>query len=135
MFFLYIVLTVVLISALMVFLTRLMVKVMGKLGGQTFQRLHESAEFITNSGKVPPFWIEKLQERLNRLKDRNPDERRIIQAELNSKKKCMRQMKKLIQFATNTSTVADEETRQILVNALTKAKREWSEMSWHEMTG
>ncbi|MBT3272660.1 MAG: hypothetical protein HN368_05870 [Spirochaetales bacterium] len=122
MFFFYIALTVVLISALMVILTRLMAKMMGKLGGQTFQRLYESAEFITETGRVPPFWTEKLRSK------------RRHQAEHSSKKKCMRQMKKLIQFASNTSTVADEETRQILIRALTRVEREWAEMSWNEMT-
>jgi hypothetical protein len=135
MFFLYMVITVVIMSALMVFLTRMTLKVMGKLGGETFQRIHESAEFISNTRKVPPFWTVKVEKQINKLKSGNAGQDKIRRAEIKAKNRCMRQMKKLLKFAANTSTVADEETRDILIKTFTSTMAEWKEMTWSEMTG
>ena len=135
MFLLYLLLAVVLMAGLSVFLTRMTVQMMGKLGGETIHKLHESAEFILNTGKVPPFWREKTERRLKKALSEKVSSSRIAKLERPVRRRYLRQMKKLLQFAENSSTVSDEETREILTAGLKKARKTWLATSLSEMTG
>ena len=135
MFFLYMLLVIALMVVISVVLTKTTVKVMGKLGGEAIYNMHQSVEFIMNTGLVPPFWREKAEKRLNRLREGSTPEEILRRVERRVRRRYLRQLKSLLKFAENTSTVEDEETRDTLLTTLNDAYRKWRKMSWKDMTG
>jgi hypothetical protein len=134
-FFLYVAAAVVLLAVVSVLLTRAAVKLMGKLGGETIYRLHESAEFISRTHRVPPSWREAAEERIALLGKQGIDDDRLGRTERRARWRCLRQLEKLLHFVDNSSTIADEEARNILRRELLSAFQEWRRQSWSEMIG
>lgn len=135
MFFVYLAAVVVFMVVLSVFFTKATVRIMGKLGGETIYKLHESAEFILNTGLIPPFWREKAEGKLRSARENNSPQESIAKIEGQVKRRYLKQMKKLLHFARNSSTVTDEEARAILVAGLEKARDRWLTSSLSDMTG
>jgi hypothetical protein len=135
MFFLYMLLIVALMAVFSVILTRMTVKIMGKLGGEAIYKLHESAEFVSNTGLVPPFWRDKAERRLMRVRAGGGADGNIHRLEDAARRRYLRQLRKLIHYAKNSSTIADEETRDTLVGRLRGTMTNWKTMSWKDMTG
>jgi hypothetical protein len=135
MVFLYMILVVVLVGGFFVVLIRVVAKVMEKLGGETIYKLQQSAEFVSSAGLVPPFWRDKVERRLNRGRRKGGSQKRIIRLEAAARRRYIRQLRKLIHFVKNSSTIADEKDRDTLVVRLRGTMTSWKTMSWKDMTG
>ena len=115
-----------------VLLTKGTVRLMGRFGGDTIHKLHKSAEFIIDTHKVPPFWREVLEKRLSRLQ-RKGDEKVLRNAKTAARRRCLGQLKKLITYFQKSSTITDEEAREIVLSELNAAYEEWLDMDWDRM--
>ena len=130
----YLILYVVVISCMLVFFTKFMVYFMGKYGGETINKIHRSSEFIINTGKLPPWWIECFQkgfEKAARIEDGGQKLEKYKEA---AKRKCLKQLVKLIKHFKRTSLVEDEEAREMVLNGLTRAYEEWKKHPWDEIS-
>mgnify|MGYP001028052526 CR=1 FL=1 len=67
--FFYVILIIAMMVVMATFLTKGTVALMGKLGGETIYRLHNSAEYIVNTRSVPPEWISAMVKRYPSLAD------------------------------------------------------------------
>jgi len=85
---------------------------MGRLAGGKVRECHETAEYIIETGRVPPRWLAKSAKSLW-WDQRNPDEK----------------LDALISHFEQSSLVADEATRELLLSGLKKARNHWDESS------
>ena len=130
----YLILYVVVISCMFVFFTKFMVYFMGKFGGETINKIHRSAEFIINTKKVPPWWVACFKKGFEKA-DRKIDGGQKLEAYKKSvKRKCLKQLLKLIKHFKRTSLVEDEEARELVLEGLTGAYEEWKDLSWDDIS-
>ena len=133
--FLYMLLIVVVMGGFIVLLIRVVVKTTERLGSGVIFHQQQSAEFVSNTGLVPPIWREKVERRLVRARDQGESETSISRLEAAARRRYIRQSRKLIHFTSNSSTIANEEIREILVGKLRKTMTNWKSRSWAEITG
>jgi len=127
------ILIVVIMIVASVLLTKGTVRLMGRFGGETVHKLHKSAELIVDTHKVPPFWSEPLEKRFSRLRERGA-ETALRSAKAAARIRCLKQLQKVIAFFRRSSTVVDEEAREIILSELGAAYEEWLGMDWDRMT-
>ena len=134
MLMLQVALAAVLVAVIAAVLTRGTVAIMGRLGGESIQRLLSGAEFIVEHHAVPPDWRAELVKKLDGLRPGCDDGPKRARHEARAKQACLRRLDRLIVFARKSSVVADEEARGILIAELTQVDAEWRSRGWNEMT-
>ncbi len=114
-------LTILLFLLLVILLTLLLrfgLVWMGRLaGGQTRTRFEE-AETILNGKALPPAWL---------------DEVRGLAPE-SGRKKLLKRLHVLTEFFRNAPVVADEETRQVMLDGLAAVRDKWTKADWEKLT-
>lgn len=89
------------------------------LSGQVVGNKHRILEAIVNQGEIPEQWRNDWVSRL--LNSFGGEEQR--QARL--RKRVLRKLDELLRYVHTTSLLADEETRDVLVERLTEVRAEW----------
>lgn len=89
-----------------------------KLGHKYIEMTHRSAEYIINTGTVPPFWY----------KNGKPKGTPIFE-----KLKCLKKTRKLIEYFKNSTVSGDETSREIIVSKLTEIYNQWTDKEWEEL--
>ena len=131
--FLNIVLIVIVMAVGATLLTKAMVSLMGRLGGNSIYQLHSSAEYIVHNHRVPSDWRERLEKRYRGLRDDSlrPEVKEAHRRR--AKRIAIRRLDKLIEHFSRTSLVVDEEARAILVTELGNAREKWASSPWDEI--
>ena len=112
--FFYIVLIIVLMAATSVFIMKTTFWMVSRLGHGFIEETHKSAEFIINTGKLPPFWYKK----------------KISLPPLLDKYRCMKKMKKIISYFEKSQIAGDEYSRSVIAGKLTEIYNEWTDLDW-----
>ncbi len=94
-----------------------------KLGSRYFERIHRSAQFITETGKVPPNWYIAAAGKTRFEKARNSYH----------KMRSLWRLRHLIKHFQRSDSVSDEETRHLIVDKLVDIYNQWIDLSWEEM--
>lgn len=80
---------------------------------------HHILDAIVNEGEIPPAWNNDLISRLlNRFGSAQQRQTRL-------QERTLRKLDELLQYVHTTSLVADEETREVLVERLTAVRADW----------
>lgn len=118
--------------ALFVLLLRGAVIWMGKISGKYVGEKHKAAETIINTGKPPINWTCNSAKKMAELREdvRGP---RAVKIEEKARNICLKRLKGLIKYFKTSPLCQDEETRKILLDELSKARRVWQEKDWGEI--
>ena len=93
---------------------------------------HRFAELIVNEGEVPLPWIEKYRKRAAKLRQA-PDSRAEIEAATDLARSSVgRELDRLVRYVETTRLVADEFTRETLIEGINERRREWEASGWRE---
>lgn len=93
---------------------------------------HRFAELIVNEGEVPLPWIEKYRKRAEKLRQA-PDARVEIEAATDLARTSVgRELDRLVRYVETTRLVADEFTRETLIEGINERRREWEDSGWRE---
>ncbi len=93
---------------------------------------HRFAELIVNEGEVPLPWIEKYRKRAARLRQA-PDTPAAIEAATDLARSSVgRELDRLVRYVETTRLVADEFTRESLIEGINERRREWEDSGWRE---
>ena len=93
---------------------------------------HRFAELIVNEGEVPLPWIEKYRKRAAKL-HQAPDTRAEIEAATDLARSSIgRELDGLVRYVETTRLVADEFTREALIEGINERRREWEASGWQE---
>lgn len=84
---------------------------------------HRAAEIIVTTGKIPPAWI-------NRGMSQSMGSREI---EEQARKVAIARLDALIAHFGDSPFIADEETRQILLDKLRQVRRQWHILPWRDI--
>lgn len=114
-------LVIVAIAAILV-VVRLAAVLMGVVADRAIGSHHRAAEIIVNTGKVPPAWIKSTLPQ-----PASPDQ------ESQAKAAAIAKLDALIIRFTTSPLVADEETRQVLLGELRRAREHWQKSAWREI--
>ncbi len=114
----YLILLVAVMAGSAVFITKFTMWTISKLGHKYIEMTHRSAEFIVNTGAVPPFWY---------------DGKRAYPFPLWQKMRCLKRLKKLISYFENSTVAGDEKTRKLVASRLIDAYNVWVEKEWEEL--
>ncbi len=85
---------------------------------------HRAAEYIVNTGKVPPAWLGRRYRA-----DQAPDPQR----EAAARNDVLRRLDALIVHFGHSAMVEDEETRDVLLGELYRARTAWQTRPWREI--
>ena len=113
-------------------LLRAAVIFMGKITGKYVGEKHKAAETIINTGKPPINWTRNSAKKMAELGEdaRGP---RAVKIEEKARNTCLKRLKSLIKYFKTSPLCQDEETRKILLDELSKARRVWQEKDWGEI--
>jgi len=114
-------LTFLLFAVLVVLLTLLLrfgILWMGRAVGRQTRTRFEEAESILNRKVIPAAWLDEVRHL-------RPEEGR---------KRLLKRLSTLTEFFQNAPVVADEATRQLLLDGLTAKREEWSRADWEKLS-
>jgi hypothetical protein len=89
------------------------------LSAQIVGNKHRILEEIVNSGQIPRQWNNDWISRL--LSSRGGSPRQQVRVH----RRALRKLDALLHYVRTTSLLADEETREVLVERLTEVRAEW----------
>ena len=115
-------LTFLLFAVLVVLLTLLLrfgILWMGRAVGRQTRTRFEEAESILNENTIPAAWLDEVR-------DLHPEEGR---------KRLLKRLSTLTEFFQNAPVVADETSRQVLLDGLAVKRNEWSQADWEKLSG
>ncbi len=93
---------------------------------------HRFAELIVNEGEVPLPWIEMYRKRVAKLR-RAPDTSADVEAATDLARSSIgRELDRLVRYVETTRLVADEFTRETLIEGINERRREWEASGWQE---
>ena len=93
---------------------------------------HRFAELIVNEGEVPLPWVEMYRKRAAKLRQA-PDTRADIEAATELARSSIgRELDRLVRYVETTRLVADEFTRETLIDGINERRREWEASGWQE---
>ncbi len=93
---------------------------------------HRFAELIVNEGEVPLPWIENYRKRAAKL-GLAPDTGAEIEAATDLARTSVgRELDRLVRYVESTRLVADEFTRETLIEGINERRREWEDSGWRE---
>lgn len=89
------------------------------LSGQVVGNKHRILEEVVNRGEIPVQWSNDWVSRLlNKFGGEQQRQARV-------RKRVLRKLDELLRYVHTTSLLADEETREVLVERLTEVRAEW----------
>lgn len=89
------------------------------LSGQVVGNKHRILEEVVNRGEIPAQWSNDWVSRLlNKFGGEQQRQARV-------RKRALRKLDELLRYVHTTSLLADEETREVLVERLTEVRAEW----------
>ena len=112
------------ITAIFILLLRLIYAYLMKIAdvaGSSFQKKLQNANFIAQTGMVPPEWAKRVNHKQSRTKGRL------------AKLRVRRKLSRTIAYFRHTSLVQDEQTRQELLRQLRSAQQNWRNKQWPEI--
>ena len=118
--------------ALFVLLLRVAVIFMGRYTGKYVGEKHKAAETIINTGSPPITWICNSAKKMAELRE-DPTGPRAVKIEEKARNACLRKLEGLTKYFKTSPLCQDEETRKILLDELSKARRVWQEKDWGEI--
>lgn len=118
---LYLLLIIAVMAVSGVVITKFTFWMIGKMGHDYLTNTHRSAEFISKTGKLPPFWFNKKRYRYF--------------SSLILKFLALRKLKKIIAYFSRSPVAADDEARKIVVPRLTEVYNDWVDREWESMKG
>ena len=121
-------LLVVLVSLVILFLMMLaaiwgMNKATESLVGQK----HRLIEEIVSTGGVPQKWARHHRARIAKLQQDSKKSSRLLRLQSQAKSTYLRKLDQLVRYAEQSSLVADEETRTLLLERLAAVRTTWVE--------
>lgn len=114
---LYILLLVVVMAGISVLILKVTFRMISTLGHKYIEKTHKSAEFIMETGQVPPFWF-----------------KREITLPVLGKLICLRRIRKLISYFKNSTIAGEEGTRALIVSKLTRIHNDWTDLEWDDLS-
>lgn len=116
MLFIKLLIMILVFSVVMVIMMKIMMKLTGNAIGKHVKNLHNNAEFLTETGSIPPLWMEKCKNmNFNKYK-------KFV-------KKNLKEMKRYFHAAP---VFDSEETRNIVMDNLLKAEIRICEQSFYD---
>ncbi len=112
---------------------RLAVILMGRFAGVYVDKKHKAAETIVNTGRAPKDWTSKFERKIKLTKEAGGSPSRIMAIKEKARGTLLKKIDQLTEYFKASTLVQDEETRQILLNELRKARRRWEEEDWEEI--
>ncbi len=105
---------------------------MVRRAARQIEERHRFAELIVNEGEVPLPWIEKYRKRAAKLRQ-SPDTPAAIEAATDLARSSVgRELDRLVRYVETTRLVADEFTRETLIEGINERRREWEDSGWRE---
>ena len=86
---------------------------------------HRQLEEITSTGDVPEMWRRGFERRLRRLDRRKGRGEEVRRVQEQAKATYLRRLGKLVEYASVSTLVADEKTRELLLDRLGAARTLW----------
>jgi hypothetical protein len=86
---------------------------------------HRQLEEITSTGDVPKMWRRGFERRLRRLGRRKGQGEEVRRVQEQAKAAYVRRLDELVEYASVSTLVADEETRELLLDRLEAARTLW----------
>ena len=99
------------------------------------ERRHRAAELIVNDGEVPLAWIEKYRQRVGALKLEGGTSADMEEVAKVAQVAVGREIDRLLKYLRTTRLVADEHTREQLIDGIVDRRREWDEAGWDSVIG
>ncbi len=112
--------------------TALWAKWMVQRAANQIEERHRTAELIVNEGEVPLPWLEKYSKRAAKLRGSYAtDADRNAAADL-ARSSIGRELDRLVRYMETTRLVADENTRDVIIDGINERRREWEASGWRE---
>jgi len=115
-----------------VLILRLAVILMGRIAGRYVNDKHRAAEEIVNTGKVPKRWSNKLEKRIP-LVSNSHQLKKALKMESRAKTIILKKMDNLIKYFKTSPLVQNKETKEILLDKLLRARKDWKEKNYKEI--
>lgn len=93
---------------------------------------HRFAELIVNEGEVPLPWIETFRKRAGKLRRKDGASADIEAIVELARSSIGRELDRLVRYIETTRLVADEFTRESLIEGINERRREWEASGWQE---
>lgn len=93
---------------------------------------HRAAELIVNEGEVPLPWIENYRKRAAKLRRSDATDTDIQAAADLAESYVGRELDRLVRYIETTRLVADEFTRESLIEGINERRRQWESDGWRE---
>lgn len=93
---------------------------------------HRTAELIINEGEIPLPWIENFRKRAAKLRRRHDATSDLEAIADLARTSIGRELDRLVRYIETTRLVADEFTRETLIDGINERRREWEASGWRE---
>lgn len=94
----------------------------------------DALDQIVNEERVPDAWLAPYRSRASRLRRSGAGENRIRNLEKAARKKCLRQIEELRQYAIGSGVADTDETKRLIEMSLKEQARRWrDDVTWHEL--
>ena len=100
--------------------------------GENIDNIHRAAEHIISTKMPPEDWLEKWKKKIESVKKKSNDAEKINELKLKARDDSLKKLSSLVKYFENSDLVADEETREIILEELAEADRLWKE-NWSEV--
>jgi len=104
----------------------------GRMVGKKIEKTHRAAEHIISTKMPPEDWLEKWKKKIESVKKKSNDADKINELKLKARDDSLKKLSSLVKYFENSDLVADEETRNIILEELAEADRLWKE-NWSEV--
>ncbi len=104
----------------------------GRMVGKKIEKTHRAAEYIISTKMPPEDWLEKWKKKIESIKKKSNDAEKINELKLKARDDSLKKLSSLVKYFENSDLVADEETREIILEELAEADRLWKE-NWSEL--
>ncbi len=104
----------------------------GRMVGKKIEKTHRAAEHIISTKMPPEDWLEKWKKKIESIKKKSNDAEKINELKLKARDDSLKKLSSLVKYFENSDLVADEETRNIILEELAEADRLWKE-NWSEV--
>lgn len=89
----------------------------GRVLGEKIHALHQDAEYILETERIPPAWLEPAP---SEPAKRSAWERR-------QKRRALKKLKKLQSYMQNTPSIADIESREVVLTEFSRIRTQWQD--------
>jgi hypothetical protein len=86
---------------------------------------HRALESITATGDVPEKWRRGFERKISRLVRRGAAGAKVAAVQMRAKQNYVQRLDKLVNYVRASTLVADEETRQVLLDRISDVRALW----------